>query len=142
MAKVEYIYPIANVNGGLGPKKRCICRTKHYKYENTTIAGSKEVYEVCHPRDYTKKPQLGKEKESSEAFSAARKKRIMIETQMPELYAQWKVAFLRQLDKPDKDSPLIPPENIKRKTYVRLANYIETKIRLRGGIELTAMGVD
>lgn len=64
----------------------------------------------------------------------------MIETQMPELYAQWKAAFLRQLEKPDKDSPLIPPENIKRKIYVKLANYIETKIRLRGGIELTAMG--
>ncbi len=135
MALPTYIDVIDDMTGAIGTNKDCICRRKIYKIGGMKIPGSKELYKVCNKRDFEKKPQKGREKESSTAFSEARKKRILIETTMPELYARWQAAFLKQLKKPDKDSPLVPPQNHYRKTYVRLANYIETKIRLRGGID-------
>lgn len=137
MAEPRYIDIYDDVTGAIGTKKDCICRRKYYKYGGMRVAGRKEVYKVCNPRDFEKKPQQGREKESSTAFSEARKKRILIETTMPELYAKWKEAFKKQLKKPDWDSPLVPPDNHDHRTYVRLANYIETKIRLRGDIEKT-----
>ena len=135
MAIPKYVDVLEDMTGAIGTRKDCICRRKIYKLDGMKIQGRKEIYKVCNKRDFNKKPQKGKEKESSTAFSEARKQRILIETTMPELYARWKEAFYRQLRKPDEDSPLVPPQNHYRKTYVKLPNYIEAKIRLRGGID-------
>ncbi|MCQ2330618.1 MAG: hypothetical protein MJZ55_01365 [Paludibacteraceae bacterium] len=124
--------PIEEVNGAIGKKKDCVCRTKHYKIDEQghTIAGKKEIYKVTNKRDYKKHPQVGAEKESSMAFSRARQLRIKVQTEMPELLERWKAAFVHQLTVADADSPLLPGG--KRKKYIKLANYMETKIRQRG----------
>jgi len=123
--------PVDEITGAVGTRKDCVCRRKHYKIDGgPTIEGKKELYKVCNPRDYKNTPQVGAEKESSMAFSQARQLRIKVQTEMPELLEKWKAAFLRQLQTPDEDSPM--NKNGKRKMYVKLDNYMETKIRLRG----------
>jgi len=124
--------PVDEITGAVGTRKDCVCRRKHYKIDDkgNTVEGKKELYKVCNPRDFKKTPQVGAEKESSMAFSQARQLRIKVQTEMPELLEKWKAAFLRQLDTADEDSPR--NTNGERKRYVKLDNYMETKIRLRG----------
>jgi len=123
--------PVDEIQGAVGTRKDCVCRRKHYKIDDKghTVEGKKELYKVCNPRNYKKTPQVGLEKASSDAFSQARKLRIKVQTEMPELLERWRAAFLHQLKCADQDSPWIGG---KRKQYLKLDNYMETKIRLRG----------
>jgi len=131
MATYKAWGPVDEITGAVGTRKDCVCRRKHYKIDDQghTVEGKKELYKVCNPRDYKKDPQVGAEKASSEAFSQARQLRIKVQTEMPELLEKWRAAFLHQLKTPDADSPMV---HGRRKMYVKLDNYMETKIRLRG----------
>jgi len=132
MAKYESWGPIEELNGAIGTQHDCICRTKHHRIddEGHTIAGKKEIYKVCNKRDYKKNPQRGAELASSMAFSQARQLRLKVQNEMPELYERWKEAYRHQTEHPDADSPIV--KGGARKRYIRLDNYMETKIRLRG----------
>lgn len=131
MATYQAWGPVDEINGAVGKRKDCVCRRKHYKVDDQghTVAGKKEIYKVCNKRDYKKKPQVGKEKASSVAFSQARQLRIQVQKEKPELLERWKIAFLRQLKTADADSPIVGGV---RQKYVKLDNYMEAKIRLRG----------
>jgi len=130
--------PVDEITGAVGTRKDCVCRRKHYKIDDKghTVEGKKELYKVCNPRDFEKTPQVGAEKASSEAFSQARQLRIKVQKEMPELLERWKAAFIKQLKTADEDSPRVKG---KRKQYVKLDNYMETKIRLRG-MDVEAVG--
>lgn len=134
MARPKYIGIFDDVNGAIDSRHKCISRTKHYVIDEQghTVTGHKEFYHVDNPRDYKRHPQLGAEKLSSDAFAQARRLRLHIQQNMPDLFEQWRQAFLNQLAHPDTDSPWEKNNPSRRKSYVKLDNYMETKIRLRG----------
>ncbi len=69
MAKVDYAYPVENIQGTLG-KDGAICRRKRFKVDERGhyVEGKSEVYLLKNPRNWEKTPATAGELAHQELF--------------------------------------------------------------------------
>ncbi|MBO4454021.1 MAG: hypothetical protein J5761_03075 [Paludibacteraceae bacterium] len=131
MAREKLSNAITELHGATSPRQ--IHRVKRFRDARGRIIGSgvQEMYEVTHPRDFTKKPPRGAELANQQLFSLANQiANRQLETD--EGYVAWQKRFEAQLyvTRGGKADPFAPydPHKGAKKRYKRFDAFVRTMI--------------
>ena len=128
MANYKTIAPVEGITGKLNKKDKTVFRQKFAYDSNGRVICpmKKEVYVVRNPRDWTKNPAKGAEKEKLDrwAEACAQTKAILDD---PALRSQWEQQWQAQLKKAEADAP-IDPRTKKQKIYIKFDCYVRAKV--------------
>lgn len=129
MSKVNFIDPVASMQGKISGSGETIFRCKQFRdADGRVIAqGAQEAYVVTNPRDRKKNPPTAAEQRHLELFGeASRRTAIEIAPDSPRR-AYWQQRFQAQLTKPEHTDPNDPTSPL-RKTYRQLNTFVRTTI--------------
>ena len=128
MAEYKTIAPVDYLTGKLNKKDKTVFRQKFARDSHGAIIRpmKKEVYVIQNPRDWTKNPATGAEKQKQDRWAEACSKTKAI-LHAPEQRALWQQRWQAQLKKAEPDAP-IDPRSGKRKIYAKFDSYVRAKI--------------
>lgn len=131
MAKeTKFAYPIKELHGAV-EKSGVIHRKKTYRLPNGKIIGKgkDETYKVVNPRDYKKKPPVGRERENLLLNQKAwRQAALELQDSQSERYQYWLNRFQAQVKQAEPDAPINPATG-ERKIYRNFRAFVRAAIR-------------
>lgn len=128
MAQSNLVFPVQSMHGKIHSKSKIVFRRKTIYDENGNIIAecAQESFVVENPRDWTKNPPKGAEKQRLDNWTTAcqRAKAILRDA---DLAAEWKTRFEAQLKHGEEDAP-IDPNTHKPKVYRRFDCFVRAAI--------------
>lgn len=128
MAQSNLIFPVESLHGKITKNGKTVFRRKQaYDANGNVIAQcAQESYVVENPRDWTKNPPKGAEKQRIDNWTTACQ-RAKAELMDEALRTAWQQRWEAQLKQPEADAP-IDPKTQKPKVYIRLDCYVRAAI--------------